>query len=218
MLRFYSFLFILSAFFSACRKNVPSHVVTQVDGVVLDAVTRAPLAGVPVVIGGCRYNFYGEFCHDLKDSAVTDGAGHFSIRFGADGKSIFFKVKAAENDYFVNGTWVELQTRKYNNVTLTAQPTKVLKLRVTVAQNPYDTLLVRQGSYGRDNKLIGRRIDTVLYMRYLPPFAASSLTVIDRSIGRFRQQWVTPSLPDPVPDTLEHAVTVNNTADFPVVQ
>ncbi len=191
MLRFYSFLFIFIRLFSACRKNVPSHVVTQVDGVVLNAVTRAPLAGVPVVIGGCRYNFYGEFCHDLKDSAVTDGAGHFSIRFGADGKSIFFKVKAADNDYFVNGTWVELQTRKYNNVTLTAQPTKVLKLRVTVAQNPYDTLLVRQ-EFLWAGQQTDRPPDRYRALHAVPaPFAASSLTVIDRSIGRFRQQWVT---------------------------
>lgn len=212
-------LMIFSLLLVSCRKPVPTHVVTQVDGVVKDANTGKALNGVPVVIEGCRDYFYGgPRCHELADSAITDINGHFSIRFGSDGQSTYFKVRAKENERFANSSEAQLRTRKYNQVDLTVYPTKLLRVRLLVRQNPFDTLRIKIGR-GFFNTIYGRTVDTVLRYYYLAdPVIDINLLVTDHRIARQRALRESVAPTPPIPDTLHHSITIDNTANLPVVQ
>lgn len=214
---FYLSLFFLTLLFSSCKKDVPAHVVTQVDGIVKDVETGRPLQGVAVwILGEGALNFYGEKWHMLPDNDTTDVNGHFSIRFPSDGESKSFKVSTMflGEPRFYNGSEASLNTRKYNVVELTARTSKVLRLNLKVLQNPYDTLVITSG-FLRDS-IAGRTVDTTLFAWYQPPTVTMvHLWVLDPAAGRHRNYFEYIRPPNPVQDTLTVDITIPDTAGLP---
>ncbi|RPD41755.1 hypothetical protein [Chitinophaga barathri] len=209
----------------SCRKEklIPGHVTSTVDGIVRHTVTGEPLQGVTVRIYGCRgprgfmpLATVGEKCHPMEDFAITDVNGYFNIRFNADGESEYFSAQVdPESPMSYEGTSEILNTGRYSNVALNAKNTKVLKLHVSIQQNPFDTLFISGGWRSNGFNVYKRQVDTTVYCRYTDAEAYIHLSVFDRSVGRSRTFRETFRAPQPAADTVEHEVLAENTRDWP---
>ncbi|RPD41753.1 hypothetical protein [Chitinophaga barathri] len=200
------------------EKNVPHGLMIAVEGTLTSVSTGKPLEGIYIAISG---SMNGEFNNSVmydNDGAVTDRNGYFYIKFKSKGDARYYYTHISSPDGMeekvFNGTAVRLDSRKFNSIQLTAELKKVLKLHLQVLQNPLDSILVRTSPFRNPFVMRGRQADTTIYTRFehqssIPFYILAN----DRAAGKQRMYGEVINYPQG--DTLDHTITINNTADLP---
>lgn len=120
-----------------------------------------------------QFYSFGLSCNDSVTSTKTNQDGRFSLNFITDGKShsYYAEVMPMPNDNFVhdqsNNSNRELKLGDNNNLRLKARELNILKVKIKIDSNPYDTLNIST-LYGGFDFYNCHHIDTILYFKVFP--------------------------------------------------
>jgi hypothetical protein len=171
MVRFIMLLIVLSLF-ASCYKTLPGGIDVTVTGFVVDTVKTKYLPKATVIVWGCNGGMFSSFC-DSVTSAKTDADGKFALNFTTDGKYAWYSAAVEPmaddrytNDYYGNPD-AAIKMGENKNVRLKARELNILWAKITILENPFDTLLI-SNYYSMIWIYNHRRIDTILSLQVLP--------------------------------------------------
>lgn len=172
-------------FFSCKKDPIIAGTTITAKGIVFDSIKNRIIPNATVYLYGGNSGFYGRtFGPNPIDSATTSINGDFSIKHIASGNFAFYTLSITGGiDYKQNLKISAVEDYRYpyyelkdnmnlnQNIVISGRELNKGTIKLTIVNNPYDTIYVRLTSpfyYVNNNyRFISRTLDTTLEVPYL---------------------------------------------------